>query len=587
MSARLRRIAADYEEIKKNFSGHKNISVEPIGPEPAEKYKVTYYINGIYLKEDNTVETLNKHIVMITLHSEYPRYKPICTIETPIWHPNFKDGQICIGDIWGAGESISDIIVNIGDMIQYKSWNSFSPLSAAAAKWAIENKHMLPVGNIDLWTGEEESGDVVSNFDIDIFEDDYKEVEESIASTKESIDEEYIDEDSNEKNIDKENTETEYDSNMNNEVLEDEAENDFDITAEELEGITFVPSTVKMQSIQDENISKSKKVNFKTIFFKGILYGLIGGVIGWMLQELLSIDAEKILMWKGHPYSSFSTDIYLGKITEDQAYLLISNAIRLESSFFSGIIGGVIGCVMGIGEGIYYGSKRNAVKYGLIGLGITFAISFMGGFLAQTLYGILLADTNEYTSEIYLAFGRGISWSVMGLGVGVSIGLIKAEKLRIINCLLGGTMGGFIGGFLFDFIASSVSTSEMDTGIVPRAIGIIIMGALIGLGIGLLEQFAKSAWLKVVRGEFEGKEYLVFKGITSIGNSGKNTIVLFKDKLVSPKHCDIIQEGNKYVLIDKGSPAGTFVNGIKITKHALKQGDTISLGNSVLVFNTK
>ena len=113
------------------------------------------------------------------------------------------------------------------------------------------------------------------------------------------------------------------------------------------------------------------------------------------------------------------------------------------------------------------------------------------------------------------------------------------------------------------------------------------MGALVGLGIGLLEQFAKAAWLKVIRGEFEGKEYLVFEGITSIGNSGKNTIVLFKDKLVAPNHCDIVQEGTKYVLVDKGTPSGTLVNGIRITRHNLKQGDAIALGNSVLVFNTK
>ena len=74
------------------------------------------------------------------------------------------------------------------------------------------------------------------------------------------------------------------------------------------------------------------------------------------------------------------------------------------------------------------------------------------------------------------------------------------------------------------------------------------MGVLIGLGIGLLEQFAKAAWLKVIRGEFEGKEYLLFAGTTSIGNNGKNTIVLFKDKLVGPHHCDIKLEGSKYVL---------------------------------------
>ena len=36
MTARMRRLASDYEEIKKNFAGHKNIIVTPIGGEPPE-----------------------------------------------------------------------------------------------------------------------------------------------------------------------------------------------------------------------------------------------------------------------------------------------------------------------------------------------------------------------------------------------------------------------------------------------------------------------------------------------------------------------------------------------------------------------
>ncbi len=53
-------------------------------------------------------------------------------------------------------------------MIQYKSWNSYSPLSAEAAKWAMEHKHMFPVGNINLYQGEEASVDDVQ---IDLFDD--------------------------------------------------------------------------------------------------------------------------------------------------------------------------------------------------------------------------------------------------------------------------------------------------------------------------------------------------------------------------------------------------------------------------------
>jgi pSer/pThr/pTyr-binding forkhead associated (FHA) protein len=120
-----------------------------------------------------------------------------------------------------------------------------------------------------------------------------------------------------------------------------------------------------------------------------------------------------------------------------------------------------------------------------------------------------------------------------------------------------------------------------------RAVAIVIMGLLIGLGIGLLEQAAKQAWLKVVRGEFEGKEYLVFAGTTSIGNNGKNTIVLFKDKLVGPNHCDIVLEGSRYVLVDKGTPMGTTVNGMRVDRHTLRKGDAIAVGNSVLVYNTR
>ncbi|MGN2349071.1 FHA domain-containing protein [Clostridium cagae] len=571
MNARLRRIAADYEEIKKNFDSHKNIIVEPIGFEPAEKYKITYYINGIYLNEDNKIETLNKHIITITLHSEYPRYKPICTIKTPIWHPNFRDGQICIGDIWGAGESLCDIIVNIGDMIQYKSWNSFSPLSADAAKWAIGNKHLFPVGNVNLWTGKEISETLTSNFDIDIFNDDGETIEEN-EDVNFSESSQYY-----ENEIENENSEVE---------VEKIDENDFDITAEELEKINFVPTVSKMQNSQI-TVPKGGKINFKTIFFKGILYGLIGGFIAWILQEVMPIDYDTILAFKGYTSESLINDVNLGRISESHFYTITGSAILLKSSLFSSIIGGTIGAAMGIGEGIYYGSKKRAIKYGFIGLIIALFISFCGGFLAQSAYSSLLNDTTEYTSQVYLGFVRAIGWTVMGAGVGIAIGLIKPEKIRIINCVLGGIIGGFIGGFLFNFIAQSISIDITDKGTVARAIGIIIMGTLIGLGIGLLEQFAKTAWLKVIRGEFEGKEYLVFKGITSIGNSGKNTIVLFKDKLVAPNHCDIVQEGNRYVLVDKGSPSGTFVNGVRITRHTLKQGDAISVGNSVLVFNTK
>ncbi len=632
MTARMRRLLSDYEQVKKDFSNHKNIIVTPIGDELPEKYHVTYFVNGIYLLPDGRIETLSRHEIEITLHSDYPRYKPICRIFTPIWHPNFRDGQICIGDIWGAGESLSDIIVNIGDMIQYKSWNSFSPLSADAAQWAMENKHLFPVGNIDLYISDYASAS--ENVEIDLFGDDGEILADSTpdADTAEAPQDEatgFVSEAS---------------------VAESDDGNDFEITAEELIGIEFVPTAQRMQSVAHGGVVKGNKVNFKTIFVKGLLWALIGAFFGFAVSELTETnitsdvtaaylsghseladyyrytakadaawdkfekefkswcrkngkdyrdeDAAKSYFYSGdmsdkaesymEDYSDYDEmadealyDAYMDDFNgdEDKAKAALAQVSRTGTALWSAVIALFVGLFLGIGEGIYYGSSKNAVVYGLIGAGVSLAIGFISGYLAQWMYGEAISDSS---GDFAAAFVRGVGWAIMGLGVGVAVGLIKPEKKRILFCSLGGLVGAFVGGFLFNYVCDIIPE---DT--VARGVAIVVMGILIGLGVGLLEQFAKSAWLKVIRGEFEGKEYIVFAGTTSIGNNSKNTIVLFKDKLVGPHHCDIKLEGSKYVLTDCGTPMGTIVNGQRTNRHILRQGDAIAIGNSVLVFNTK
>lgn len=627
--ARLRRLSSDFEEVKKNFAGHKNIIVTPVGEEPPEKYHVTYFVNGIYLLPDGRIETLGRHEVDITLHADYPRYKPICKILTPIWHPNFRDGQICIGDIWGAGESLSDIIINIGDMIQYKSWNSYSPLSADAAQWAMENKHLFPVGNIDLFYSDYASAK--DQVEIDLFGDDGNVVKDPkpVSSTAVS-----------------ETTESESSAQIVPSPKADE--NDFEITADELAGIEFVPTAQRMQTVERGGSAKVK-VNFKTILQKGILWALIGALIGFAIGELLDgvtnkssvstlfgyshlskyykysdkADAEFDIAMKEFKEYCKKNDVdpdgsnsfeewYTGDAISDAAKKHLANYLdydqksddelydafkyefkndednlgdglkkvtRVSTGLWSAIIALFIGLSLGIGEGIFYGSKEKAIKYGAIGAAISVILGFISGDFAQLMYSKLLGeDPSLFLSSLI----RGLGWAVMGIGIGLAIGLIRPEKKRILFCGIGGLAGAFAGGFLFNFVCKIVPG---DT--IARALAIVIMGILIGVGVGLLEQFAKQAWLKVIRGEFEGKEYLVFAGTTSIGNNGKNTIVLFKDKLVGPHHCDIVMEGSKYVLVDCGTPMGTIVNGNKTSRHILRQGDAIAIGNSVLVFNTK
>jgi hypothetical protein len=64
---------------------------------------------------------------------------------TPIFHPNFDESSICIGDFWAASEGLDDLIVRIGRMIAYKEYNTKSPLNGLAARWAAQNASRLPV----------------------------------------------------------------------------------------------------------------------------------------------------------------------------------------------------------------------------------------------------------------------------------------------------------------------------------------------------------------------------------------------------------------------------------------------------------
>src|SRR5258706_7663476 len=64
---------------------------------------------------------------------------------TPVFHPNFDDSMVCIGDFWAASEGLDHLIIRIGRMISYQEYNTKSPLNGLAAKWAAQNSQLLPI----------------------------------------------------------------------------------------------------------------------------------------------------------------------------------------------------------------------------------------------------------------------------------------------------------------------------------------------------------------------------------------------------------------------------------------------------------
>ena len=69
---------------------------------------------------------------------------------TPVFHPNFDDSTVCIGDFWAASEGLDDLIIRIGRMIAYQEYNTKSPLNGLAAKWSEQHAHLFPVEPRDI-----------------------------------------------------------------------------------------------------------------------------------------------------------------------------------------------------------------------------------------------------------------------------------------------------------------------------------------------------------------------------------------------------------------------------------------------------
>ncbi len=161
MSVRLRRLQADYEKICTAFTKKSRIRVLKTVGTPPEKYQLEFLVTGLQKNlSTGKLRSRNTFIAEITLTGSYPRMAPQCKMLTPVFHPNIAPHAICIGDHWAAGESLSHLIVRIGEMISYQSYNLKSPLNGEAAKWTDKNRDRLPLDEFDF-TSLLDSGEVL------------------------------------------------------------------------------------------------------------------------------------------------------------------------------------------------------------------------------------------------------------------------------------------------------------------------------------------------------------------------------------------------------------------------------------------
>jgi hypothetical protein len=231
------------------------------------------------------------------------------------------------------------------------------------------------------------------------------------------------------------------------------------------------------------------------------------------------------------------------------------------------------------------------------------ARSLLAGVLgcACSLFGVGIGQYLYHLTEIepFRIFG----WALTGLLIGASVGALdlilcvargqgaSGHMRKVSNGLLGGFLGGLLGGSLsagVSLVLSRIFHKAPDDLLSSSAWGFVVLGTCIGLFIGLAQVILKEGWLRVEAGFRAGREILLTKEEVLIGRAEACHIGLFGDTSVERMHARILHKNSRYLLVDEGSPAGTFLNDQRITHPTpLKSGDAIRLGNNVLRFGER
>jgi transcriptional regulator with GAF, ATPase, and Fis domain len=91
-----------------------------------------------------------------------------------------------------------------------------------------------------------------------------------------------------------------------------------------------------------------------------------------------------------------------------------------------------------------------------------------------------------------------------------------------------------------------------------------------------------NARLVAIAGPLEGGDFTIAEAL-SIGRE-KSNVISVEDRMLSRHHCEINVEDSEFQIRDLGSSNGTYINGLPVAAHALKDGDQIRAGQSVFVF---
>lgn len=125
-------------------------------------------------------------------------------------------------------------------------------------------------------------------------------------------------------------------------------------------------------------------------------------------------------------------------------------------------------------------------------------------------------------------------------------------------------------------------------GMLPPWAFVVPLASILGLAavsLRKVERQYETGHLSLVRGTGTKRDIDISSPVT-IGRDERNTLGLLKDSGIDRQHAEVVLESGHYIIEDKGSAAGTYVNKTRIAgRQALQDGDVITVGNATIVFS--
>lgn len=228
----------------------------------------------------------------------------------------------------------------------------------------------------------------------------------------------------------------------------------------------------------------------------------------------------------------------------------------------------------GMAESAVERSVRKALLRGLLALPLGVVLGFIFDLVANLIYNIALAlcagaGVQSFRNPaVWLA--RGVGWAVFGAAGGTVYGIVGQSMKKAKYGVLGGLIGAGIGGMIFDPIIMAVHRASLS-----RAVGFALFGAATGAAMGWVESALKDRWLYVTSGPLAGKQFILYKSLTTIGSDQKSDIYLFKDPSILGQHAAIAISGSRVQLRAIGT---AYVTGSPVTNRVLQDGDLLQIG---------